>query len=72
MAEQTRHEGPAGRPAVDADPAVVDAVAQVRDRFGAHGLRDMIELARHELAGVEAALADLARDVGGDEAGGGG
>lgn len=41
------------------DPAVVDAVEHVRDRFGAAGLRDMIALAQHELVTVEEALEAL-------------
>jgi hypothetical protein len=41
------------------DPAVVEAVEAVRDRFGAAGLRDMIELAQRELVTAEAALAEL-------------
>ena len=45
------------------DPAVVDAVEHVRDRFGAAGLRDMIKLAQHELVTVEEALEKLRRDV---------
>lgn len=47
----------------DPDPAVVDAVEHVRDRFGAAGLRDMIKLAQHELVTVEEALEKLRRDV---------
>ncbi|MFP5336536.1 MAG: hypothetical protein ACLGIV_14625 [Actinomycetes bacterium] len=41
------------------DPAVVEAVMTVRDRFGAGGLRDMIALASAELTVVEEALAQL-------------
>lgn len=41
------------------DPAVVEAVTTVRDRFGAGGLRDMIALASAELTVVEEALAQL-------------
>lgn len=41
------------------DPAVVEAVTTVRDRFGAAGLRDMIDLAQRELVTVEAALERL-------------
>jgi len=51
----SEHTGP--------DPVVVDAVEGVRDRFGASGLRDMIELAQHELAVAERALAELADAV---------
>lgn len=49
------------------DPVVVDAVEGVRDRFGATGLRDMIDMAQRELAGAERALADLAAAVRPDE-----
>ena len=45
------------------DPAVVDAVEHVRDRFGAAGLRDMIALAQHELVTVEQALEELRHEV---------
>ncbi|HET7326180.1 MAG TPA: hypothetical protein VFJ14_02725 [Nocardioidaceae bacterium] len=41
------------------DPIIVDNVEHVRDRFGAQGLREMIELARQELDAAEAALAEL-------------
>lgn len=50
----TRHEP---------DPSVVSAVLRVRDRFGAHGLRDLIALAQEELDGVERALAELREDL---------
>jgi hypothetical protein len=35
------------------DPQVVDAVYAVRDRFGAEGLRNLIFLARQEVARLE-------------------
>lgn len=60
MTEHAGQQGHTGHHG-EADPAVVEAVEHVRDRFGAHGLRDMIALAQHELAVAEAALADLAR-----------
>ena len=41
------------------DPVVVDAVANISNRFGAQGLCDLIALAREELARAEAALKDL-------------
>ena len=41
------------------DPVIVDAVEHVSNRFGAQGLREMIELAREELAKADAALAEL-------------
>lgn len=45
------------------DPAVAEAVHSVRDRFGAHGLRDLIALARLELELAEQALASLRAEV---------
>jgi hypothetical protein len=51
------------------DPAVVDAVLAVRDRFGAAGLRDMIRLAQRELVTAEEALERLRTAVEADEAG---
>jgi len=55
------------------DPAVVETVISVRDRFGAGGLRDMIRLATVELTAVEEALEQLAEAVAapGPEAGAG-
>lgn len=47
----------------DVDPMVVDAVTNVRDRFGAEGLRDLIALARADLAEVERAERELAAAV---------
>lgn len=44
----------------EAEPLVVDAVTTVRDRFGATGLRSMVDLATRELARVEQAEAKLA------------
>lgn len=44
------------------DPAIVDAVTHVRDRFGVSGLRDLISLAQRELTQAEAALGDLSPD----------
>ncbi|MBA9004726.1 MULTISPECIES: hypothetical protein [Thermomonospora] len=41
------------------DKAIVDAVLQIRDRFGVYGLRDMIALAERELAAAEAALREF-------------
>ncbi|WP_336922590.1 hypothetical protein [Aquipuribacter sp. SD81] len=43
-----------------ADPAVVALVHEVRDRFGARGLRDAITLAGYELDIAERAAAELA------------
>lgn len=42
------------------DPEVSAAVTHIRDRHGPKGLRDLIGLARQELARTEAALAELA------------
>ena len=42
------------------DPVNVDAVEHISYRFGAQGLRDVIALAREELAKAEAALQELA------------
>jgi hypothetical protein len=42
------------------DPAIVDAVENISNRFGAQGLCDLIALARDELARAEAALKELA------------
>ena len=41
------------------DPAVVDAVEHISNRFGVQGLCDLIALAREELARAEAALKNL-------------
>jgi hypothetical protein len=56
---------PAARPATDpgdADPIVVAAVVEIRNRVGATGLRSMISLAEAELAAAEAALRELRPD----------
>lgn len=47
----------------EVDPMVADAVTNVRDRFGAEGLRDLIALAKAELVRVEQAERDLAAAV---------
>lgn len=47
------------------DPAVVEAVEHIRDRFGVTGLRDVLALAERELRTAEAALAELAAGAGG-------
>jgi hypothetical protein len=49
------------------DPAVVEAVEGVRDRFGAAGLRDLIAVARRELTVAEEALAQLREAVSAEE-----
>ncbi|WP_380165433.1 hypothetical protein [Jannaschia sp. R86511] len=50
------------------DPAVAEAVHQVRDRFGARGLRDLITLASYELDVAEQAFASLNAPASPDEA----
>jgi hypothetical protein len=44
----------------EVDPMVTTAVTNVRDRFGAEGLRDLMALAQMELRNVEAAERRLA------------
>jgi hypothetical protein len=46
-------------PDAGVDPVIVDVVTTVRDRFGASGLRELIDLAHHELGLAEAALREL-------------
>ncbi|HET7355225.1 MAG TPA: hypothetical protein VFJ09_00955 [Nocardioidaceae bacterium] len=41
------------------DPAVAEAVAHIRDRFGVQGLCDLIALAREELTRAEEAMRQL-------------
>lgn len=41
------------------DPAVVEVVENISNRFGAQGLCDLIALARQELARAEDALRNL-------------
>jgi hypothetical protein len=45
------------------DPAIVDAVQTVANRFGASGLEDLIAEAQRELGEARAALKELAPDV---------
>lgn len=47
-------------PAPEVDPVVVDAVAMVRDRFGADGLRDLVRLAQQAISQVDVTMAELA------------
>jgi hypothetical protein len=42
------------------DPELIDIVDHVRNRYGAHGLRQLIELARKEADVTEDALSELA------------
>lgn len=53
---------PAARASVDSDgidPVVVDAVVDVRNRFGVGGLRDLVRLAEAEIVGAERAMQEL-------------
>jgi len=51
---------PEGRETNGVDHLIVDAVDQVRNRFGATGLRQLIAVAEAELEETERALAELA------------
>lgn len=42
------------------DQEIIDMVDRVRNRYGAHGLRQLIELATAEAEDTESALAELA------------
>jgi hypothetical protein len=42
------------------DPEIIDMVDHVRNRYGAHGLRQLIELATREAEVTEDALSELA------------
>lgn len=55
----------------DPDPMVVQAMARIRDRFGAHGLRDLIALAQAELDDLERQLAEFRADLEADRRGDG-
>ena len=46
-------------PSDEVDHLIVEAVANVSNRFGAQGLCDLIALAREELGRAEAALKQL-------------
>src|ERR687892_85414 len=50
-------------PSADVDAMIVDAVRNVRDRFGSDGLREMIALANREINGAERAVAGLGDDT---------
>jgi hypothetical protein len=50
-------------PSADVDAMIVDAVRNIRDRFGSDGLREMIALADREINGVERAVAGLGADT---------
>ena len=45
------------------DPAIVEAVHTVANRFGAAGLEDLITEAQRELGDARAALEQLARET---------
>ncbi|MFZ5848966.1 MAG: hypothetical protein ACOYX5_16460 [Actinomycetota bacterium] len=47
-------------PPENVDPVIIEAVANISNRFGTQGLADLIALAREELAKAEAALRELA------------
>lgn len=42
------------------DPEIVDLVDHVRNRYGAHGLRQLIDLATRQAEDTENALTELA------------
>lgn len=53
---------PSAMPAVDAediDPLVVEAVVDIRNRFGVRGLRDLARLAEAEIVTAERAIRQL-------------
>jgi hypothetical protein len=45
------------------DPAIIEAVHAVANRFGVSGLEDLISEAQRELADVRAAYAQLAEET---------
>jgi len=45
------------------DPAIVESVQAVANRFGAAGLEDLITEAQRELSAARAALEELARET---------
>ena len=47
-------------PVPPVDPELIDIVDHVRNRYGAYGLRQLIELARREAEVTEDALSELA------------
>jgi hypothetical protein len=47
-------------PTPPVDPELIDIVDHVRNRYGAHGLRQLIELASSEAEITENALSELA------------
>lgn len=61
MTEHADERGPAVD-TDDLDPAVVEHVEAIRDRFGLRGLRGARALIADEIATAERALADLPTD----------
>lgn len=55
----TQHSDVAG-PSSLVDAEITDLVDHVRNRYGAHGLRQLIELATREAESTESALSELA------------
>ena len=51
-------DAPESTPPVD--PEIIDMVDRVRNRYGAYGLRQLIELATREAEVTESALSELA------------
>ncbi|MGB2840147.1 MAG: hypothetical protein WBC76_09990 [Actinomycetes bacterium] len=51
---------PTPEPTQNVDPEIIDMVDQVRNRYGAHGLRQLIDLATAQAEDTESALAALA------------
>lgn len=47
-------------PAPTVDPEIIDLVDHVRNRYGAHGLRQLIDLAQREADDTDDALSELA------------
>ena len=61
MSQPPHESAPTAGDTPAVDPAILEVVEQVRDRFGTQGLADLIALAREELAAAEAALKGLAQ-----------
>ncbi len=54
-------------PTVGVDSLIINAVDQVRNRFGAAGLRQLLGVAQAELEDTESALKDLQDDASSDD-----
>jgi hypothetical protein len=50
----------APEPSTPVDPEIIEMVDHVRNRYGAHGLRQLIDLATREVEVTDSALAELA------------